>query len=133
MGTWGCGSFENDAASDWAAELTDQADLELVMDALTAAVQAGDDYLEVDECHFAIAAAEVVAALRNAPGADLPGEVADWVRQQNSAAERRAIDLALAAVQRVRTNSELQVLWAGSADADEWYAVLDNLEARLRQ
>ena len=62
MGAWGHGSFSNDAALDWLAELRG-GDPDLFGEALDRIVAAEDDvYLDVDDCSAALAAAEIVAA-----------------------------------------------------------------------
>jgi hypothetical protein len=43
------------------------------------------------------------------------------------------VSLALKAVERIKTDSELKELWDESENPAEWYAAVGNLEARLRQ
>jgi hypothetical protein len=43
------------------------------------------------------------------------------------------ISLALRAVVRIKTDSELKELWDESANPSEWYAAVGNLESRLKQ
>jgi len=136
MGAWGTGSFENDEALDWVAELEESRGLKLVKAALRDVVDAGDGYLEANVASRGLAAAEVVAGLNDAPGDDLPEEVENWIEEQRG----RGVDLsalALEALARLRTKSELWDLWHegpenGGADAKAWVEVLAKLEARLR-
>ncbi len=133
MGAWGPGSFENDAALDWVLELNDAEDATPIDTALMNVADAEDEYLDVDEASEAIAAAEVVAALAGRPAATLPEAVTVWVSASTVSVSSYYIDLATHAVAKVRTNSELQGLWDESPQADEWYQVLDDLEARLKE
>ena len=70
MGAWGTGSFENDDAANWIAELGT-----IVPDHLAQIlVQAADypSYLEAPASRIAVAAAEVIAALNGSPAQEAP-------------------------------------------------------------
>ena len=132
MGSWGIGSFENDDALDWAAELEESRGTKLVKKALREVVDAGDGYLDADAAARGIAAAEVVAGLNDAPGDDLPEEVENWIEEQR---DRTSVDLsplALEVVERVKTKSELYDLWKAKPESKDWLGVLAKLEERLR-
>jgi MoxR-like ATPase len=131
MGAWGYGSFENDDALDWIAELEEAEDIQLLEHTLAAAADE-PDYLEVDRASKAVAAAEVVAALAGLPTAHLPEEAIDWVRAHQTMAHKDLIALALRSLDRVKRVSELAELWA-EGDAREWLRVLDELRSRLSQ
>jgi phage-related tail fiber protein len=132
MGVWGVDSFENDDSADWLTEFISQPSITAIIDTLTLAAEAGvDDYLELAEDASVIAAAEVIAALNHQPSTDLPEEIAEWVETQNEI-DPDLIDLALQAIARVKTNSELQDLWANSTSLDEWLGAVNNLEERLK-
>jgi hypothetical protein len=60
----------------------------------------------------------------------LPEEIGEWVATQNEI-DTELVDLALQAIARVKTNSELQDLWQNSTSLDEWLAAVSNLEERL--
>lgn len=64
MGAWGVQAFENDDAMDFAADLVDADSLDVVATSFEAIVPG--EYLEAPDCCIALAAAEVVAALRGA-------------------------------------------------------------------
>ena len=129
MGAWGTGSFENDDALDWAFELDGAEDHELLRAAFEAVLD--EDYPETPACCTALAAAEVVAALRGVPIEDLPEEVADWVEASESPPDDDLVVQCREAVGRVRGNSELRELWAESEDLAEWESGLDDLMIRL--
>ena len=134
MGVWGSGSFENDDASDWIADFCDEPDKELISDALSTVAEAdADEYLEAPDCSAGIAAAEVVAALKGAANPELPDDAKECVAKLKMKADPRMTSLALKAVGRIRTNSELKELWDESESPTEWYSAMDNLEARLRK
>jgi hypothetical protein len=129
MGGWGTGSFENDDAQDWLAQLASLT----VDDVKRLLARAADhsDYLEAPESSVAVTAAEAVAALKGAPAAALPHEIADWVRQAKNDSLSELANLAIRAIQRVRTNSELKDLWLEAEGLNEWSAALRDLEQRL--
>jgi hypothetical protein len=128
LGTWGAGPFDNDDASDWTYELAPDGDVGVVDDALRAAVTDGQP--DASTCQAAIAAAEVVAAGLGRPVTSLPEEVAEWVAAHADIAWSEHVPAALAALDRIVTASELQVLWAESDEAT-WRASGEDLRTRL--
>lgn len=136
MGAWGHGSFENDDALDWVYAL--EADgVEAIRSALAAVLEA-DGYVEAPEASMALAAAEVVAALRLRPAADLPEEVTAWVAAHAALDPMAVGDLARladGAVARVLApeDSELYELWYEGGDdvGDPWRQTLTALRERL--
>lgn len=131
MGAWDTGIFDNDDAADWLIRLDDDGD-GAIDDALAAVLDAGPGYLERDVGASALAAAEVVAALRGQPSPGVPPEVTSWVAdhprtpdQQRLERARRAVDL-VANVQ----SSEVAELWDGAHGAD-WQRILNDLRTRL--
>ena len=132
MGTWGYGSFENDAAGDWKDTLVDSEDGTPIARALEAVTNMPpDEYLEIDEAQSAVAAAEVVACLKGARPPDLPPDVEEWLEDHGSIRTLELVPLALRALERVRTDSELKELVDEGNDSEEWYNEIENLQARL--
>ena len=134
-GGWDTGSFDNDDALDWIYELSESEDLSVVESALQNAVDASG-YLEAPTGSAAIAAAEVVAALRGKPKSELPTEVTDWVRTHQFAVGSDLVETARSAISAVRNSesSELAQLWSDSKElADAWEADLGDLLKRLEQ
>ena len=129
MGAWGVGSFDNDDASDWVYELQESEGTELLTPALEAI--SPDAKLEAPECSMALAAAEVVAALYGQALDALPTEVAAWVNENDVDMDSDLIALALMAIHRIDTDSELKDLWKDSGELDAWSATIRDLESRL--
>ncbi len=128
MGAWGTGNFENDDAMDWVAELETSPDTQLLSSAFNAVTSGGIPDSPV-AC-VALAAAEVVAALRGKPDADLPEEVQNWVTGKPEASTGLA-ESASTAVSRILESSELRQLWEETDDFEEWCKVLTDLKVRL--
>ena len=134
MGAWGADSFENDDASDWLADFCDAPDTALILNALsTVAAMDGGEYLEAPDCSVGIAAAEVVAALKGAPNTLLPDDAKNCFSKLAIKGDPSLAAVALKAIERIKTNSELKELWDESETPDEWYQAVNNLEERLRQ
>ena len=134
MGAWGAGSFDNDDAADWLAEFCDDPNEGALSGALTTVAEAdAEEYLEAPECSFGLAAAEFVAALKGAPSSDMPDEARACLAKLTVKANPGLVSLALRAVERIRTNSELRELWDELEDPGEWYAAVGDLEARLKR
>ncbi len=126
MGTWGPRGFENDAAMDFAGELTSRA---AIAGRLAPVPTEPLDEIEADRAQAIIAAAECVAAMMGRPGADLPGPVADKLVAFGDA-DAALVENAREAVSRVLACSELLDLWA-EADAEPWNAEITSLIDRL--
>jgi uncharacterized protein DUF4259 len=128
MGAWGAGNFENDDALDWLAVLQAEglpAAGAAIQDVLTLA----DDYLEAPTCCAALAAAEVIAALRGRPASRLPDELVEWLGRVSGDPGEQVATNARNAVDAIRRSSELRELWE---DDEEWKQEVDGLYARLQ-
>ncbi|HEY4215538.1 MAG TPA: DUF4259 domain-containing protein [Gemmatimonadaceae bacterium] len=135
MGTWGAGAFANDDAMDWLVDLESARDLRIISDALAAVTDVAG-YIEAPVGSIALAAGEVVAALRGRPSPDLPPEVSQWVQAHALTPDRGLLDLARRAVASLSSDherSELQQLWAEAAaeDRDAWADAVADLQSRL--
>lgn len=127
MGIWGHGSFENDGALDWLAKL--EADgIEAIREALQPNT---DQYIEVDDASYVIAAAEVVATVRGHGAEDLPDKITAWIESNVSSIADEDVALARKAVARIRESSELQELWADHGPENAWERYTANLLDRL--
>ena len=131
MGAWAAGSFDNDDAGDWVWELPQAEDTSILNDVFSRITEA-DSYLEAPECSIGIAAAEVVAALRQRPASKLPDEVIAFVARMGAAPSASLVASALRALDRIKTKSELQELWDESDSRLEWHQAVAELEGRLR-
>ena len=131
MGAWDFGPFDNDDAGDWLYDLEKSSDTSVIAEALRKVTEIGDEYLEAPDCSSAIAAAEVLAALRGHPVAKFPDNAKLWVETHRTLVVANLVPNAIAALQRIRTNSELKKLWDESEEAPKWYATIDDLTQRL--
>jgi hypothetical protein len=131
MGAWDFGPFDNDDASDWLCDLESSSDTSPISAALAIVTDIGDEYLEAPDCSNALAAVEVVAALRGHPIANMPDDVKAWIEARKGLDASALVPTALAVIQRIRTNSELKELWDESEEASKWYATLDDVSSRL--
>lgn len=150
MGTWGIGSFENDSALDWLADLTESDDLSVLEQALElesgddddddeAEADAGEDgdgdYLDADYGVEIIAAGEIIAALLGRPVADLPEDAADWVKSRPAGDVETLRAKVLGLLPRVLAeSSELRDLWSENEEKfPGWRGRVDDLIARLQR
>ena len=134
MGAWGPDSFENDDAADWIADFCDAPDQALVVNTLAAVANMdSNEYLEAPDCSVGIAAAEIVATLKRAPNTNLTDDINSCLSSLEFNAVPSLVTLALKAIERIRSNSELKELWDESETPEEWYVALNGLEERLRR
>ncbi len=130
MSAWGFGSFENDDAADWVADLVEMNDETLIDEAFERAMEAKSGYIEAPEASCALAAAEVVAALRGKPASELPEEIRGWLEGKPTPSTER-LQNARQAVAAVRKESELRDLWEEQEELEDWEPVVADLERRL--
>src|SRR4051794_4464513 len=124
---WGAGIFQDDLASDFAAEIAQSAGLDGVRRALSHAGQARGHLLYEFAVH-ALIAAEVLAALGGRPTTALPLELEEWVANHAEPEIPEGLwSLARSAVERVKEDSELAELWARSAELGRWIGKVDDL------
>lgn len=129
MGAWGIGSFDNDDALDWIQELS-RSGTKAIAAALNAITAAGEDYKEAPEASMAIAACEVVAAMRSRPATELPPGVIEFLRGGGQP-DDAILENARVAIRRILGDSELEQLWRPSPDYRKWRALLEDLLRRL--
>jgi len=130
MGTWGLGSFENDDALDWLIDLESASDTSILRDTLFLVNESKDDYLDASDSCYALAAAEVVAALAGKPSANLPLEVAKWIEDKGKPSNE-LISSAKQAIRAVLEDSELKELWEETDDYEVWVSEVEGLLDRL--
>jgi len=112
MGAWGVLPFENDNALDWVWSLEDAEDFSVLSEAIDAV--ASQDKI-IEDCEEAIAAAEVIAALRGHPLPELPNEVAEFVKKHTKKKPSdQPMKLAIAVVSRISETSDLKSRWEKS-------------------
>jgi len=128
MAGWGTGSFENEHAQNWLAQLS-RCTVEDLTEILRRANES--DYLEAPEASVVVAAAEVIAAASGTPSGVLPREISDWIAKIEGSPSTNLRGVAGQAIERVRRNSELRDLWQQAEGLNEWSAGLRDLEQRL--
>lgn len=134
MGSWGKGNFDNDAAIDWVGQLVDTGDEHFIVRAFRHVIEPRwTSYAEAPDCCEALAAAEIVAATLGGPSSELPREAIEWISRNRPSFRPEVVALACEAVRRVITDSELKKLRDHPllGKAEEWYAVVVDLERRL--
>ncbi len=134
MGAWGISSFDNDDAADWLEELL-LADNLLIL--YSAFEMVDEEYLEFPDACNALAAAEVVLALKGNTRKGVPAKAQQWVQQHQSSATADELaeltKMAIAAVKKVTSpDSELDELWQESEDYDDWLEDIITLKEALK-
>lgn len=130
MGAWGHEVFANDSALDWVVDLRNSENV-LPITAALMVVTKDDKYIEVDEGSAALAAAEVVAALKGKALINLPKDVATWIAQHHFEPDTSLVALAIQAIARVEQSSEVQELWEETEEYSLWRGTIQDLRRRL--
>ena len=119
MGTWGTGSFENDAAADLLLQFQDERDPTLLLRVLEFAAEPSYwplGLLEAPEAQEAVASAEIVAACLGKPGDAFLLEWNGLLDGLTGLFEPAIIPVARQALYHVLNGSELMQLWKDSDD-----------------
>ena len=137
MGAWGSGSFENDTAMDWAADVQSVDDVQASFEQLKRDTDAyhgeGELVIDADFACELLAAAECVALMLDRRGRDFPDDLAERLANAGEP-DNLLFHQARNAVLHVLRNSELAELWeeAGQdAETNEWLAEMTRLIDRL--
>lgn len=137
MGAWGTGSFENDDAMDWVAQVQSTADVAKPFERLKTDTDAYDQEEDLGlDLVFAsqlIAAAEVVAMMMGRKIPSFPDDLANRIGDSHDV-DALLFHQARNAVLHVTRHSELAELWEESAEGDaenEWLAEITGLVERL--
>lgn len=130
MGAWGMKSFENDEASDWLIDFEGSKEIKQLEKTISQIIRDGARP-DVPECAIAIAAAELVAALKGSPAEDLPDSANEWAKSQDRSRLNGLLDNAIMAVSKIKNGSELQESWKMSGALDGWLESVNDLEKRL--
>lgn len=137
MGAWGFGSFENDTALDWVGDFADGPSLRLLIDAFRPHADdladiPEDEVWDEDACPTAVAAAEVVAAMRGHAHPDFPEELVKWVQQNRAAADARLVKQAINAVTSARQSELFRSCFFDDDGIKAWETEVDDLLRRLQ-
>jgi hypothetical protein len=129
--TWGAGLFQDDLATDFAAQIVESDSLAVVRRALERAGEARGHLLYEFAVH-ALIAGEVLAALGGRPAKAMPPELQDWIAGRPGKVIPDTLwPLARTAVERVKQDSEISELWARSDQFGRWIGSVDDLLGRL--
>lgn len=125
MGAWRAGSFDNDAALDFASEI------ESVDDVKAAFAAEGQEEIEADLASRVIVAAECVAAMRGHRNPDMPADLAERVHGFGKPSIE-LFDTARNNLSAVMSRSELVDLWTEEGSG-EWNRAVTDLMERLNK
>ena len=134
MGAWGTGTFENDTACDFAAEVAGGSDLAKIESVIDQVLKAGSGYVEAPDAEEALAAADIVARLKGnfGPETAYTKDVDNWVRSATLTVSAGLLDKSRRAVSRVLAPpSELLELWSDAEEFAIWKSAVDDVVRRL--
>jgi Domain of unknown function (DUF4259) len=128
---WGAGIFQDDLATDFAAQIVEGDGLAVLRRVFDDAGQARG-HLLYEPAVRTLIAAEVLAALGGRPTKALPPELQDWISGRQGEPIPEALwPLSRVAVERVKDDSEISELWARSTEFARWIGKVDDLLGRL--
>lgn len=145
MGTWSSSTFGNDYAMDWAQDLQEYKNLELIESTLDYVIDNGAAELEAPFGAEALAAVEVLlllaardeavdAAADAAADAEIGEEIRAWVAARKQKATPYLLGKAAAALELVLAGtSELDQLWRESDEHAAWRTGVATLQDAVKR
>ena len=133
MGAWGNTNYANDAAHDFVMDVTEQG-VDKIKTAIRAASECADEeFLEVDECHEALAAIEFIATAKGKMAEDFPENAEEWLagKDVSELTSPSLISESQKAIARIKSNSELKELKQEAGGFNDWIKIVDDLEKRI--
>jgi len=124
MGTWGGGSFDNDTALDYLADIEHPHQLKETLDLR------GLNQIEVSHAEQIIVAAEMVAAMIGRPAKGAPAHVIT-LAERFGEPPAKLLEAAQQGVMAALTRSELPRLWANADSSREFNMSVSRLVDRL--
>lgn len=124
---WGEGSFDNQAACDWFEDFVANPHSIRINDALLAV----EGLQDIRSCQCAVVAAEVVAAWRGQPPADLPATLVPFSFGHSPALPAEMLALAMRTVRGIQEASLLRDYWREQKRLPSFKNHLDGLLGRL--
>jgi hypothetical protein len=134
MGAWGCGTFENDTACDFADTVAGENGLVVLEQALDRVLATGTNYLEAPDAEEGLAAADIVARLNGTASAQTSytATIDAWVERSKLTPSKALIEKAQCSITRILTEpSELFELWQQSPDFEAWRRSVEEISKRL--
>ena len=132
MAIWGYGSFDNDSARDFMAEVVQDGEVAL-REAFEVVLDPDMDYVEVEEGARTLAAAEILAAVLMGDTQRLTDAgLRHWVQNADKTSLSDLRGLAAEALNRVLApESELPEQWEDTADSGAWLSDVQRLRSTL--
>jgi len=134
LGAWGVGTFENDTACDYAAEVADGKDLSRIEATLDAVLAAGATHLEAPDAEEALAAADIIARLGGRFGQRdaYTATIDEWITRIKLQPSKQLVEKARGSIARImKEPSEIVDLWRDSDEFEMWKSSVEDLTARL--
>jgi hypothetical protein len=129
MGTWGIGILDNSEAGEWIQVFIVDPNLKILKVTFKQFRENPEGYFVMDYCNEALAAAEIVAAIKGSPSPELPDLVINAISKLEI---KDDLDKeALAVVEQIEKKSELQELWEQSENYEDWKGCIADLKNRL--
>lgn len=130
MNIWDTGSFDNDAAKDFVAEVLEDGAYAL-QEALDTVTDPDTEFVALEEGARAIAAAEIVAAQTTGDTGNITdAALREWLAHTPTLAPLR--EAARAALSRLQSpDSDLAHAWADDEDAQSWRGNVQRLQDAL--
>ncbi|CDG81457.1 DUF4259 domain-containing protein [Janthinobacterium agaricidamnosum] len=132
MATWSADAFGNDYAMDWAQDLQEYKNLELIETTLDNVIDSHEEILEAPFAAEALAAVDVLLRLLGKPGSEDIADIDGWVGRRQQNVTPPLIGKARAALARILSEqSELRQLWQESEHYDAWQSAVAALQNGL--
>ncbi|MFM7024287.1 MAG: DUF4259 domain-containing protein [Flavobacteriales bacterium] len=131
---WGISNFENDSAQEWVDELVEKGkagDVAKEIDTFLKNFKASET--DMMTCCCFLAAAEIIAAIKEDPSDDIPENLEDWIKENKLKADEALVKKAIDGLNKITRGSELKEMYEGSHLYDDWMDIQKDLLTRLKR
>ncbi len=131
---WGISNFENDSAQEWVEDLIAKGKSTTVNKEIEGFVK-NFKASETDmmTCCTFLAAAEIIAAVKDDPADDIPEDLEDWIKENRLKNDEAMVKKAIEGLNKITRGSELQEMYEGSQLYDDWMDIQKDLLTRLKR
>jgi hypothetical protein len=133
MGAWGFKHFENDSASDWLYDFSENSTIAFLVETLESILE--DKYLDSDTSSAGLAAIESITLIKGESSEDIEELEGVKIKDIESVLNIDIYKKCIIAIDRIlsKENNELYELWEESESFEDWKKEVEYLRDRIRK
>lgn len=133
MGAWGHKNFENDDASDWLYDFSENNTIDFLIETIEVVFE--EDYLESDISSATLAAIEAIALIKGVSNEDIEELEGVKIKKIEKELNGKIYNRCILSIDRIlnKENNELYELWEETESFEDWINEVKNLRNRIEK